>query len=74
MYSFYCVIYSYCYICSFLGSLSHTVVLCIVLVYMCAVLLPQGVTSIAVNKYITSYHIKIKIIKKLPKKSEDLTQ
>jgi len=64
MYSFCYVIYSYCYIYSFLGSLFHTVVLCIVLVYMCTVILPQGVISIAVNKYITSYHIKIKIIKK----------
>ena len=41
--------------CSVLGALFHCVVLCIVSVQMCTVLLPPGVNSIAVNKYVISY-------------------
>ena len=40
--------YSYCYVCS---------VLCTVCVQMCTVLLPPGVSPVAVNKHITSHHI-----------------
>ena len=46
--------YSYCYVCSVLGTVFHCVVLCIVYVEMCTVLLPLGVNPIAVNK---TYHI-----------------
>jgi hypothetical protein len=41
--------YSYYYVCSVLGIAFHCV-LCIVYMYMCAVLLPPGVNTIAVNK------------------------
>ena len=46
--------YSYCYVCSVLCILLHFVVLCIVGVYMCAILLPPVVNPISVNKYIIS--------------------
>jgi len=49
--------YSYCYVFSVLCILSHFVVLCIVCMQMCIVLLPPGVNTISVNKYIISYHI-----------------
>ena len=42
--------YSYCFVCSVLCILFHCVVLCTVVVYMCAVLLPPGVIPIAVDK------------------------
>jgi hypothetical protein len=45
---------SYCYVCSFLGILFYSVVLCIVCVYMCTVLLPPGGYPIAVKNYIIS--------------------
>jgi len=48
-------VYSYCYVCLFLGILYHCVVLCIVCVQMCSVLPPLGVNPIAVNKYIISH-------------------
>jgi len=51
-------IYSYCHLCSFPGIVFHCVVLCIVCVYMCTVLLPPGVNTIVIDKYIiyiTSY-------------------
>jgi hypothetical protein len=53
MYSFVMFMYSYFYVCSVPGIVFHCVVLCIVFVYMCTVLLPPGVHSIAVNKYIS---------------------
>ena len=46
--------YSYCYVCSVLGILFHCVVLCIVCVWIYAVLLPPAVNPIAVNKYINT--------------------
>jgi hypothetical protein len=54
--------YSYSYECSVLVVLFHCVVLCTVCVYKCAVLLPPGANTIAVNKYIISYHIIYRII------------
>ena len=42
-------VYSYCYVCSFLGILFYCVILCIV--FVCK-LLPQGVNPIVVNKNI----------------------
>jgi hypothetical protein len=48
--------HSYCYVCSVLCILFHCVVLCIVRVYMCTLLLPPGVNTIAGNKNIISYH------------------
>ena len=44
--------YSYYYACSVLGILFHCVVLCTVCVQLCTVLLPPGVNTITVNKYI----------------------
>jgi len=44
--------YSYFYVCSILGILFHCVVLCIICVLMYTALLPTGVNSITVNKYI----------------------
>ena len=49
--------YCYSYVCSTLCILFHSVVLCIVCVYLCTVLLPPGVNPIAVNKIYHSYHI-----------------
>ena len=48
------IMYSYCYVCSILGTVFHCIVLCIVCVSMCTVLLPLGVNQIAVNEYIVS--------------------
>jgi hypothetical protein len=45
-------VYYVCYISSVLCILFHCVFLCIVVVQMCTVVLPPGVKSIAVNKYI----------------------
>jgi len=47
--------YSYCYVCSVLGTLFHCVVLCIVCVQMHIVLLPPGVNPVAVNKYMKCF-------------------
>ena len=54
--------YLYCYVCSVSCILFHCDVLCTVCVYMCTVLLPQGVNPTAVNKYLISYHISYHII------------
>jgi hypothetical protein len=50
--------YSFCYVyvlllCTFRSK--YCVVLYIVLVYMCIVLMPPGVNSVAVNEYVVSY-------------------
>ena len=50
-YVFLLFMYSY-HVCSILRILFRCVVLCIVCVYMCTVLLPTGISPIAVNRYI----------------------
>jgi hypothetical protein len=45
-------LYFYCYVWNILCILFHCFVLCIVCVEMCNVLLPLGVSPIAVNKYL----------------------
>jgi hypothetical protein len=47
--------YPFFYFCSVLCVLFHCVVVWIVFLQMCNILLPPGVNTVAVNKYVVSY-------------------